>query len=164
MWTQFPPDLRLTHTHTWSRAHSAESLLRCKWFVPAHRWPKAALSPPLPSVCSFLTLSVKAPPWSPLLFSALLHSPHCSFHFLDPQFLLSHSFPPLPQPRGPHLHILMNEYSRRIVLSQPRPCFDNSSFYTFVTRAQLMAETESWKPCSYQKEHVNGKAIKPTSD
>lgn len=55
----------LYHAHR-SQEHSAQLLLRCKWFVSTHHWPNAAPSPPLSSVCSFLTLSISAPPRAPL--------------------------------------------------------------------------------------------------
>lgn len=118
-----------------------------------------------------LLLHLLSPPSAPLdsvyqssapLPFVLLSSLHHSFQFL----LRSHivvSLPP-PGPRSPRAHVLMEEYSRCIVLSHPRPCFDNGSFDSFPNRVQSMAATESWKPCSYQKEHVNGEAIKPTSD
>lgn len=42
--------------------------------------------------------------------------------------------------------------------------FGNGSFDSFLSVPRWMAEAQSWKPCSYHKEHVNCKATKPTSD
>lgn len=158
----------LSHTHTHrSQEHSAQLLLRCKWFVSTHHWPNAAPSPPLSSVCSFLTLSVNAPPQSPLsplhfclcalflLWFVSLPSVHHSFHFSDSWFVFSL----LPQPRGPDEWVIL------LHGTQPSlSVFNNGSFDSLLSVFHWMAESESWKPRSYHKEHVNCETTKPTSD
>lgn len=149
------PDPCHTHTH----AHTQKSRALCSVAAEVQM---VCLYASLTQGCSFTSSLLRL-----LLLDSELHLSHPSL--LCTFVLSSSSFPffGLPvcclSPSGPRSRVLMNEYSCCIVLSHPRPCFDNGSFDSFPTRVQLMAETESWKPCSYQKEHVTGEAIKPTS-
>lgn len=67
------------HTHTQrSQEHSAQLLLRCKWFASMHHWPNAAPSPTL--------TPLPAPSW---LCPSVLHLTHpslfiCTFCLLCP--------------------------------------------------------------------------------
>lgn len=62
--------IHLTHKHA-SQEHSAQLLLRCKWFASMHHWPNAVPSPPLFSTQPCLTLSISAAPLALLSLFAL---------------------------------------------------------------------------------------------
>ena len=144
---------------------------RCKWFVSTPHWPNTAPSPPLSCVCSFLTLSINAPPPSPL--SSPLH-----FFFASAPSR-THNLPLCPllvtvsifltcclsAPLGPVAPALTRPDEWVILLHCTQPSlsvFDNGSFDSFLpvfggwrrlragSRAVIIKSMSTAKPQSLQ--------------